>query len=149
VTSIRPFSPADRAAWQDLWDAYLVFYETELPDDVTDDVFSRLTSGDGLYGAIAWSEFGAPLGLAHWIFHPSTWSTANTCYLADLYVHPEARGQGVGRDLIAHVCRAAEIAGAHNVYWHTHESNASARVLYDRVAQRTGHIEYEITRPGT
>ena len=146
VTKIRAVSPADRAPWQVLWDGYLVFYEAELVADVTDSVFSRITLGDGLFGAIAWGDAGEALGLVHWLYHPSTWSTSATCYLADLYVNPEVRGRGVGRDLIAHVRGAAEQEGAHNVYWHTHESNVVARALYDQLAQRTGHIEYEITR---
>jgi ribosomal protein S18 acetylase RimI-like enzyme len=144
VTEIRPLSPGDRAAWQPLWDAYLVFYESELPADVTDDVFERLASGEGLHGAIAWSEDGEALGLVHWLFHPSTWSRNDYCYLEDLYVAPAARGLGVGRELIAHVQGAAKAEGASKVYWLTHDSNTGAQALYDRVADRTGFIHYQI-----
>ena len=37
--------------------------------------------------------------------------------------------------------RAAQ-AGAARVYWQTHESNATAQRLYDRVAERSGFIVY-------
>lgn len=145
MTEIRAITAADWPAWRPLWGAYLVFYESELPDAVTDDVFSRLVTGKDLHGVIAWSEGGEALGFTHWLFHPSTWSLFNYCYLEDLYVSPAARGRGVGRQLIAHVNDAARVAGASQVYWHTHETNAVARVLYDKVAKRTGFIHYEQT----
>lgn len=129
--------------WRPLWDAYLTFYESVLPDAVTDDVFARLVAGDSLRGAIAWDDDGKALGLVHWLFHPSTWSRNEYCYLEDLYVSPAARGLGVGRALIEHVNEAAREAGAEKVYWLTHHSNATAQALYDRVAARTGFIHFE------
>jgi len=145
MTEIRAITAADWPTWRPLWDAYLVFYESELPDAVTDDVFSRLVAGKELHGAIAWSDDGEALGLTHWLLHPSTWSATHYCYLEDLYVSPAARGHGVGRQLIAHVNAAARAGGASKVYWLTHETNAAARVLYDKVAERTGFIHYEQT----
>jgi len=142
VTQIRAIATGDREAWQPLWDAYLMFYESELAPEVTDDVFSRIVSGDGLYGAIAWANDGSTLGFVHWLFHASTWSTTAYCYLEDLYVSPTARGMGVGRALIDHVTAAADAAGASRVYWLTHETNTAAQTLYDKVAQRTGFIHY-------
>jgi len=138
---------ADTAAWRILWDAYLAFYKVELPETVTQRTFARLVAGEALHGAIARSEDGEALGLVHWVFHPSTWSTADYCYLEDLYVSPAARGNGVGRALIEHVTSAATIAGASKLYWLTHESNTTARSLYERTANRTGFIHYERPLP--
>jgi GNAT superfamily N-acetyltransferase len=86
---------------------------------------------------------GEPLGLVHWLFHPSTWSTSDYCYLEDLFVSPDARGLGIGRALIEHVDQAAKQAGATKVYWLTHESNTTAQAVYDRIPTRTGFIHYE------
>jgi len=33
-------------------------------------------------------------------------------------------------------------AGASRVYWLTHESNATARALYDKLAENLGFIQY-------
>jgi GNAT superfamily N-acetyltransferase len=55
-----------------------------------------------------------------------------------------ARGRGIAAALIAAVCEAARREGAGRVYWHTQESNATARRLYDRVAERSGFIVYRI-----
>jgi GNAT superfamily N-acetyltransferase len=64
------------------------------------------------------------------------------CYLQDLYVDPTARGTGCGRMLIEAVAEASRIAGANSPYWLTHQSNATARQLYDRLAQNQGFIHY-------
>ena len=144
MTKIRAVSAADRSAWQPLWDDYLVFYESELPADTTDSVFARIAADTDLHGAIAWGEEGEALGLVHWLFHPSTWSTSAYCYLEDLYVSPAARGLGVGTALIEHVAAAANGAGASKVYWLTHQTNAAAQHVYEKVAERTGFIHFEI-----
>ena len=84
------------------------------------------------------------IGFAHYLFQRSTWLVNPRCYLQDLYVGPEARGKGVGRALIGAVAAAAKEAGAANVFWNTHETNAAARRLYDGLAERTGFIQYRI-----
>ena len=64
------------------------------------------------------------------------------CYLQDLFTAPSARGRGIGRNLIEAVYAAAEAAGSSRVYWLTHETNAGAMVLYDKVADRSGFTQY-------
>ena len=86
---------------------------------------------------------GKLIGLAHYLFHRSTWLVGPACYLNDLFVDPRGRRSGVARKLIEAVCDAASTAGASKVYWLTHESNAAARLLYDQVAHHGGFIEYE------
>ena len=144
MTSIRALAPADRDEWLPLWRGYLAFYESSLPDEVTDDVFGRLAAGDGLHGALARDDDGRAVGLVHWLFHPATWSIGPYCYLEDLFVAPDVRGGGVGRALIAHVRARAADAGAAKVYWLTQETNTVARTLYDRVATLSGFVHYQI-----
>ena len=78
----------------------------------------------------------------HSIYHRSTWTTGDYCYLQDLFVADDARGGGVGRALIEHVYAEARRRGASRVYWSTHESNHNAMQLYDRIAERSGFIIY-------
>lgn len=148
MVTITAITPADRADWLRLWHGYLEFYESVLPDEVTDEVFQRLVEGEELHGVLARDGDGAAVGLVHWLFHPSTWSLGPYCYLEDLFVDPDARGGGVASKLIAHVGEDARAAGAHKVYWLTRESNITARVLYDKVAELTGFVHYEQTLDG-
>jgi len=142
---INPLRPDDRADWLPLWDGYLTFYETELDDATTDATFAQLTTaGANLHGAIARDDQGTAIGLVHWLTHPATWTTSDYCYLEDLFVSADARGTGAGRALVEHVRGWAATHGSTKVYWHTAETNATARALYDQVAKRTGFIHYEI-----
>ena len=143
MTEVRPLRPDDELAWRRLWRSYLDFYETALPEEVYATSFARLTDPAvrDYHGLLAWQD-GVPVGLAHYIFHRHGWQLAEVCYLQDLYVDAEARGTGAGRALIEAVYRAADAAGAPNVYWLTQESNATARRLYDRVGRVTPFVKY-------
>nr|WP_281179374.1 GNAT family N-acetyltransferase [Streptomyces ochraceiscleroticus] len=60
---------------------------------------------------------------------------------------PHARGKGVARSLIAAVAAWAQdnqCCRVYWVYWVTHESNATARHLYDKVADYRGFLRYQI-----
>lgn len=145
MTTIQALTDADRDDWLPLWQAYLTFYESSLADDVTASTFARITDPDGaIQGAIARDDDGRAVGIVHWFAHPATWSKTGYTYLEDLYVDPSARGGGVGRALIAHVADAARADGSDKLYWLTAETNATARALYDRVAERSGFIHYQI-----
>ena len=146
---IRPIEPGDREVWTQLWKAYLAFYETILPDEVYASTWSRLLDPtEPTWGALALQD-GVPVGLVHWIFHRTNWTIADTCYLQDLFIAPEGRGQGFASALIDHVAADATAKGSARVYWLTHESNAGAQALYDKVAQRSGFIQYRRTLPAS
>lgn len=145
MTSLVSITRDDHAEWLALWNGYLSFYEASLDDSTTTATFERLIDADsGIHGAIARDENGKAVGIVHWLTHPATWTIASYCYLEDLFVATDVRGGGVGRALIEHVRAWAEQNGSTKVYWLTAESNATARALYDRVASRTGMIQYQI-----
>ena len=139
---IRRFGPDDYRRWLPLWQAYQQFYNTQIPDETTEVVWQRLLdSREPMWGALAMQGDRA-LGFVHWIYHRSCWTVGDYCYLQDLLVASEARGQGLGRSLIARVEQEARATGCSRVYWLTQESNAQARILYDRVAANSGFIQY-------
>jgi GNAT superfamily N-acetyltransferase len=143
VVEIRPLATRDFDDWLPLWHGYLQFYRTRVPIKTTQASFARLTGGrDGMGGFIARDGAGGAKGLAHWILHPSTWTQGDYCYLQDLFVIPGHRGTGVGRRLIEAVYDEARTRGAARVYWLTHETNAEAIRLYDKVADPSGFIQY-------
>jgi GNAT superfamily N-acetyltransferase len=85
---------------------------------------------------------GKLIGLAHFLYHRSTIQQGPSCYLEDLFTSADVRGQGVGRKLVEAVYAAAQSAGSPQVYWHTHETNATAMRLYDQVAGQSGFLHY-------
>jgi ribosomal protein S18 acetylase RimI-like enzyme len=140
---IRPLSAAGYEDWLALWRNYQTFYKAAIPAEVTQESFRRmLDPQEPTFGALAFQGETA-LGLVHWIFHRSNWTTGDYCYLQDLYVDEQARGLGIGRALIEHVYSVAKAAGCSRVYWLTHETNATAMLLYDRVAERSGFVQYK------
>ena len=139
---IRPIRRSDRPGWETLWRGYNEFYERKLPARITSRTFARFFVPRGPMRALVAEVDGRVVGIVHYIFHPSTSLDGPTCYLQDLFTSSDARRHGAGRALIEEVYARARAHGAKRVYWHTHETNATARSLYERVARRTGFIVY-------
>jgi GNAT superfamily N-acetyltransferase len=139
---IRAVERADFDIWYPLWKGYQRFYEVNIPESVTLETWARfLDPVEPMYAALAIVGEQA-LGLVHLIYHRSTWTTGNYCYLQDLFVADNARGSGIGRALIEHVFANARRNGAARVHWLTHQSNDNAMQLYDRIVDRSGFVQY-------
>ena len=143
---IRPVRPEDHAQWLPLWDGYNAFYgrvgKTALAPEITATTWARFFDGYEPMGALVAERDGVLLGLVHYLYHRTTLAIAPNCYLHDLFTTVEARGQGVGRALIEAVYAEARAARAARVYWLTHNTNATARVLYDKLAEESGFLVY-------
>jgi ribosomal protein S18 acetylase RimI-like enzyme len=72
-----------------------------------------------------------PDGLAVLRFRPAIWAATIECYLAELYVVPERRGQGLGRALMEEAMEAARAEGATYMDLGTGEDDVAARALYE------------------
>lgn len=144
--TVRPIASTDYAAWRPLWDGYNAFYErvgdTALPEEVTRATWERFFDEREPVFALVAEINGAVVGITHYLFHRSTNRIELTCYLQDLFTDPTLRSKGVGRALIEAVYQKSREAGINRVYWHTHETNATARILYDKVAKHTGFLVY-------
>lgn len=139
---LRPVSQADHAAWLSLWQDYQRFYETEIAANISRVTWQRFLDPDEpMHAALAWHGAQA-VGLVHFIYHRSCWATDNYCYLQDLFVDSGHRGAGAGRALIEHVYAEAHATGASRVHWLTQDHNAVAIQLYDRIADRSGFVQY-------
>jgi GNAT superfamily N-acetyltransferase len=142
--TIRGLEPADRAAWEPLFRGYIEFYQAAVADDVIGETWARLLSPEPEFhiGLGAVDGEGRLVGIAHILFHRSTWSKSCYCYLEDLFVDPGARTRGIGRKLIEAVYAEADRRGATRTYWATQEFNYRARALYDQVATKSPFIQY-------
>ena len=128
--------------WLPLWRGYQEFYKVAIPEEVTRVTWSRLLDPvEPMAGALAWTA-GKAVGMVHAIRHRSCWTIGDYVYLQDLFVAPGRRGAGIGRQLIEHVVLAAQAQGCSRVHWLTHETNQEAMLLYDRIAQRSGFLQY-------
>jgi GNAT superfamily N-acetyltransferase len=96
-----------------------------------------------MLGLVATDSDDQPIGLAHLVFHPATWSASGYCYLEDLYVDPSHRRGRAARTIFEAVYTQARERGAERVYWHTQQFNGPARSLYDSVGQLTSFVVYE------
>ena len=139
---VRAPLPADEAAWRGLWEGYNRFYRTTVPADVTAALWAKLLAPEAAVHGLVAEQDGSLVGLAHILFHPSTWSHAPSCYLEDLFVAKAARGRHAGAALIDATANLARSRGADRLYWHTQDFNAAARSLYDSLAERTSFIVY-------
>lgn len=144
--TVRPILRGDYDQWLPLWEGYNAFYgrhgRTALPADITAMTWARFFDAYEPVHALVAECDGRLLGLTHYLFHRSTTSIAPNCYLQDLFTNEAARGKGVGRALIQGVYDRAKLAGSPRVYWQTHETNQTAMLLYDKVAERSGFIVY-------
>ena len=142
VFTVRSVVHSDLSQWSKLWDGYNSFYQRTVSDEITRMTWSRFFDAYEPVHALVAEADGRLLGLVHYLYHRSTNLLGPTCYLQDLFTAQGSRGAGVGRALIEAVYERARVAGSQRVYWQTHETNATAMVLYDKVAERSGFLVY-------
>lgn len=142
MISTGKLSSADRADWQTLFAGYNAFYERTLAPEMYDRAWTAFQQ-DALMHALGAKLDGKLVGITHFLTHAST-TALGVCYLQDLFTAPDARGHGVARALIAAVTEWARTQECSKVYWSTHETNTTARRLYDQVALNRGFIIYQI-----
>ena len=141
MLEVSPLRTEDRDRWNVLSRGYKTFYETVLADTEYDRAWERIMSGNSIFGLGARLD-GKLVGITHYLFHHSIWM-ADICYLQDLFVDHNVRGQGVARALIDRVAEHARKRGAPRLYWLTRNDNTTARTLYDKVASHKGFIRYD------
>jgi GNAT superfamily N-acetyltransferase len=142
MLTIGRLEPADRAVWQTLFAGYNEFYGRTMPDEFFERAWARFQRDEEIHALGARLD-GQLVGIVHFLTHAST-TAPDACYLQDLFTAPEARGRGAARALIEAVTDWARERQCGRVYWSTHESNATARRLYDQVAENRGFILYQI-----
>lgn len=141
---VRDATQNDETAFLALWSRYLAFYKVDLAAKVTAATWSRLMDPASAVKARLAVVDGSVAGFAIHLHHPSTWVATEDCYLEDLFVADAARGQGLGRALIDDLVTLARSKGWSRLYWHTDETNARARALYDQYVPSDGHIRYRM-----
>jgi GNAT superfamily N-acetyltransferase len=141
MIEISPLKENDYDRWNTLARGYMAFYKTARSDEDYQNLWQRINERKDIV-AIGARIDDRLVGFSHYLFHPSAWS-ADVCYLQDLFVDENYRGQGIARALIEQVTQHAKERKSPRLYWLTHCDNATARLLYDKVASHSGFIRYE------
>ena len=146
---VRALDVADREPWGQLYAGYAEFYGVASDETHRDLVWSWLQDpSHPSHGLGCRDEGGTLIGIAHYRAFPRPLSGTIGCYLDDLFVSPAARGQGAARVLLAELAGLARDQGWSVVRWITADSNATARGLYDQVAQQTAWVTYDMPPAG-
>lgn len=143
MIEVRRLQAGDRVRWESLFRAYLRFYDRSEPQALYDHAWDEFVADERVHALVACLE-GEIVGLAHYLVHGNT-SSADVCYLQDLYTVEGARRRGVGRALIEAVATRARERGCSRLYWMTQEWNEAARRLYDQLAEYRGFIRYQMS----
>jgi len=144
--TVNHVAQQDRTQWQALYHGYAEFYKVPMNDEILDTVWGWIhAEGNPFFGLIAKDEAGNALGLMHCRQMPSPLRGALVGFLDDLFVTPEARGQGVVEALYDSLGELARQQGWPFVRWITAEDNHRGRAVYDRLSDKTDWLTYQMT----
>ena len=128
---VRLATPDDAPVIGRLLHDFNTEYEEDTPGaDALAERFKELLAGDETVALVVGD---GPDGFAVLRFRPSLYVDAQECYLAELYVIPAKRGQGIGRALMDGVFEAARERGATHIDLNTSDDDVAARALYERL----------------
>lgn len=145
TVNVRSVEPLDRASWNRLYAGYAAFYMVTQTEDMRDRVWAWLMSGEnGMNCLVAEDGQGKLIGLAH--FRPFARPLSATIggFLDDLFVDPDARGSGAADLLLERLKVEGQKRGWSVIRWITAEDNYRARNLYDKLADKTRWVTYDI-----
>jgi GNAT superfamily N-acetyltransferase len=86
-----------------------------------------------VYATMAENAAGEVQGFALWFLNYSTWEGVHGIYLEDLYVTPEARGEGHGKALLQHLAATAVERGSARVEWSVLDWNEPSISFYKKL----------------
>ena len=145
AVTVRPLQAADRADWERLYQGYAAFYRVEQTAEMRARVWGWLMDeGHEVKGLVAVGVGGALVGLAHVRPFARPLSATVGGFLDDLFVEPAARGSGAADALFAAIKAEGRVRGWSVIRWITADDNYRARSVYDRLAERTKWVTYDM-----
>lgn len=127
-----------------LFAAYREFYELAADPEVVERVWGWLHDDAHESNALVAVLGDRVVGFAHHRLYARPSEGGKGLFLDDLFTLPDLRGQGVGRVLIARLTEIARDHGCAKVRWITASDNVVAQRLYDRVAEKTDWLTYDL-----
>ena len=133
MIKIRNIKDDDFPEWLSLWNANNLGHKDEA---VTTQTWMRLLDDQSDVYALVAEDKGALIGLLQYVLHPTTGSIAPVCYMQDVFVLPERRGQGIAKTMIEHLERIGNREKWSRIYWLAEEKNEAAQALYKSLGQK-------------
>lgn len=97
----------------------------------TEDILRDGFGADPKFWVLIAEWDGRPVGFAFYFFNYSTWLGRPGLYLEDLFVIPSARGQGIGKALLARLAQIAVEKDCYGMRWQVLDWNQPAIDFYD------------------
>ena len=110
----------------------LAEYEKALHEArLTEEQLTAVLFGDSpaLFGHVAVVE-DQVVGIALWFLNFSTWRGTHGVYLEDLYVQPQQRGRGLGKELLRTLAEVCVERGYSRLEWSVLDWNAPSIEFY-------------------
>jgi len=129
--TVRPVRPDDVPAIVSLV-RELAEYEKALDEvRLTEQQLTGILFGDSpaLFGHVAEAD-GDVVGIALWFLNFSTWRGTHGIYLEDLYVSPQHRGTGLGRELLRSLAAVCVERGYARLEWSVLDWNTPSIDFY-------------------
>jgi len=129
--SVRPITPDDVAAVVGLVRELAEYEKARHEARMTEDQLSAALFGDSraLFGHVAVAD-GQVVGMALWFLNFSTWRGTHGVYLEDLYVQPQHRGSGLGRELLRTLADVCVQRGYDRLEWSVLDWNTPSIDFY-------------------
>ena len=146
---IEEISENDYENWKFIFKKYLLFYNSKLSEKIIRYSWNNIINKDEAIYCLGCYETSRNnkkqlVGIMNFIYHKSTWSENNVCYLEDLFILEAYRSKGYASALLNHLTKICNINNIDRIYWKTKFDNHIAQSLYDKVAIKTDFLEYEI-----
>lgn len=143
---VREATTADEEAWLEMWADFVDAKPSEPGNrDTAATNWRRCIDGDHpLQCILAVDADGRPQGFLLYLPICFTWSPKDICYLQDVYVRPDVRGQGYGRALIEHLAGIGRELGWYKIFWMTESDNERAQRFYRSLAKQMDYIRYDL-----
>ncbi|MEM8833583.1 MAG: GNAT family N-acetyltransferase [Pseudomonadota bacterium] len=124
---IRPIERKDYDSWLPLWQENCLH---QISDDVTAETWRRLTNPKELVFGLGAFQDNQLIGFLHYVLHHTTGFIEPACYMQDLFVLPDHRGQGIAKQLVWELNAIAKKENYARLYWFVDNQNESALNLY-------------------
>lgn len=110
--------------------------------DIRESIFGDMSTVKGLICTVD----SQPIGFAIYFYNYSTWQGKKGLYLEDLYVTPEHRGIGAGKELLKFLAKKAVVEGCGRFEWSVLDWNESAIKFYQSIGAipKTEWVGYQL-----